>query len=840
MLTSTATGATGVDLVDGSQGIARQLGWLDSTTAIKHATSAGAGSDQFASSSATVASQLGTTSTGPQTIIAGGHSVTINLGTDSLTDIANRLTTAGLQATVQSTTVDGATKYSLDIRNTTSFTDAGNTLEQLGVLKNGRGSETQQVAGDPLTVGGTAAAAVASTLITALGNGGTAGGASVGDTLTIRGTRGDGTAVNTTFTVGATSTVQDLLSALNDPTTGFGSVTRPVTAAIDASGRITVTDGTAGSSALAVQVVANNEGGGRLDLGNFATTTAGRARTLAAGTDASFTIDGVAFTRSSNTVTDAIDGTTLTLMSADPTITANVSVDRSADTVRGTVQGYVDAYNKIIDYIGTQQTPGKDSSSNPTLYNDPLLRLTRSSLSAMMLQSVSGAASDLSTVGMAGVSLTKDGHVTLDADKFNAAFNTRFADLTAVFKESGVSSNPLMSYTSSTSATQGGTYAVNVTQAASQALVTGTGFSGTYTDDGTPDVLAVTDLATNYAAQIQLNSGMTTAQIVNALNSAMATPQPQVLRAGNKIYVSGGASATSNTLLTDSYSSASTSAGVTVGDTIPFSGTRADGSAFNDTFVVGPTSTLGDLASQIQSSLGSSATVSIQDGKLNVQATTPGASSLSLTVTPQNQGGGSLNFGGITTVTTGRGAMSEVASAVGNQIKILHSAFGAAAGFALSMIGGGSDNTSQLGLTAGNYRGTDVTGTIGGYAATGTGQQLVGDAGSPVDGLSLNYRDTALGSAGTLTLTQGIGATIDRLIKSWTDADTGIIAQKTTQLSNTVTAQQKRVDSINARLEVRRQSLLKQYLAMDTAVSSFKSQASSLTSLFASAQTSNS
>lgn len=92
VLTSTKTGATGIDLRDGAQGVAQQLGWIDSTESIKHATSAGAQSDNFASASASIASQLGlATAAGPQTVTIAGQTVSIDLGSDSLSSIATKL-----------------------------------------------------------------------------------------------------------------------------------------------------------------------------------------------------------------------------------------------------------------------------------------------------------------------------------------------------------------------------------------------------------------------------------------------------------------------------------------------------------------------------------------------------------------------------------------------------------------------------------------------------------------------------------------------------------------------------------------------------------------------------
>lgn len=845
VLTSQKTGATGIDLIDGTQGVAAQLGWIDGTTTLKHVTSAGDQSDQFTSATASIASLRGLTQApGPQTVTIGGQSVSIDLSTDSLTSIAAKLSALnGIQATVQSTTVNGTTQYYLDVRNTTSFVDSGNTLQQLGFVKAGRGATAQQVQSSALTAGDGTTPATASTLLTQLWNGGSASNAQAGDTLNISGTNGDGTAVNFTFTIGAGSTVQDLLNALNDPTTGFGGGTNPATATIDANGKITLTDNAAGNSQLGLQIVSNNESGGRLDLGDFTTTTAGRARQLVAGADAKFSIDGVSYTRTTNSVSDVIANTTLTLTNADPTVTNVVTIGRSEDQAQQAVQSFVDAYNKVIDFIQQQQTvtqPTDGSTATPPpLYNDSVLRLARSTLSESMLTTVFGAATDMSTIDASGISLTKDGHLQFSTDTFQNAFNTRFTDLQDLFMEEGTTTNSSMIYASSTASTTPGTYDVNVTQAASQAQVLGTGFSGTYQDDGTPDTMTVTDPATNYSTQIQLTNGMTTADIVSALNTQFATGQNQTITTANVLNdASGTTAATTGTKLVDLHDASGMSSGVAIGDTIDLSGLGSDGSAYSASVTVDANTTIGDLTSRLQTAVGAGATVNFTNGQFVVTSNTAGTSSLSLNLTAHNEGGGSLDFGAGTVTTTGRGIMSITASSVNGQLQIQHNSYGSAPGLTIAFSGGGTDSTAQLGLSATTVHGTDVAGTIGGFPATGNGQILVGNSGTAVDGLSLSYTAAATGDVGNITLSEGVGAIVDRLVNSWTDSTTGLLTTKQTALQNQIATQQQRLDDFNARIAIQKNTLLQKYQAMDTAVAQLQSQGNAFLAALGSASSS--
>ncbi|HEV2644090.1 MAG TPA: hypothetical protein VGT98_15365, partial [Candidatus Elarobacter sp.] len=53
-------------------------------------------------------------------------------------------------------------------------------------------------------------------------------------------------------------------------------------------------------------------------------------------------------------------------------------------------------------------------------------------------------------------------------------------------------------------------------------------------------------------------------------------------------------------------------------------------------------------------------------------------------------------------------------------------------------------------------------------------------------------------------------------------------------LNDTIATQQSRLDTFNVQMGIRRQSLLKEYLAMDTAISKMKAQGTAFLTAFAS------
>src|SRR6185503_14746616 len=99
--------------------------------------------------------------------------------------------------------------------------------------------------------------------------------------------------------------------------------------------------------------------------------------------------------------------------------------------------------------------------------------------------------------------------------------------------------------------------------------------------------------------------------------------------------------------------------------------------------------------------------------------------------------------------------MNVIASVNGNDVSLAGTQYGSAAKVTVAYTDGGTGATGQLGLTAGVYAGVDVSGTIGGLPAIGSGRSLTGATGGATDGLAIKYTGTATGAMGTLTFSLG-------------------------------------------------------------------------------------
>jgi flagellar hook-associated protein 2 len=837
ILTSSKTGAAGIDLVDGATGALGQLGFTGGSATIKHATSSGAQSDAFASASTAVGALLGFASAPSGAVTIGTLAVNLDLAAMSLDDVAGEINAAAsaagkaITATVVEETVNGVTKHQLDIRGTTSFGDANHVLEALGVVRAGRDAIAQVLQGGALTAGNANTPASATTALADLWVGGAAAGAQVGDTLTLGGTRGDGSTFSIDYTIGAGDTVGDLLGRLNSAADGLQAGSRTATASIS-DGRITVTDAVGGTSRLSLSIVAHNEGGGRLDFGAFGASTLGIARQITAGADAEVEIDGSYFRRSANVITDAVPGLTFNFGVADPNVPVTVNVERDADAAADAIKSVVAAYNALTEFVSTQLAPPPQGGTPQPLYGDGVLRSMRSTLRLAMQATVApGIANELTRFGDIGIELQRDGKFTVNDARLRNALATDGEAVTRLLGLHGSSDNAALSYSFATDATKPGAYAVHVTQPATAADVTGLGFSGTYVTAWPSDTLTIRDLGTGKTYTVVLTDGMSLGAVVDALKQEFATTTVHQAAAAHAMHAdASGTVATESTTFADLHTTGGAPLGVAAGDEITISGTRPNGSAFLTKFIVTDpaTQTLGDFRAAVQSAAGSDVDVAFDQGALTVTAKQAGASQFTLAVTSDNASGGTFSLGGFDVITEGRGATAITASDAGGQLRIAQPNYGSAHGFEISLAG--SAATASLGLAEGSYSGQDVAATIGGVAATGAGQLLTGAAGSAAEGLAFSYTSSATGDAGTVTFSRGIAAAIRLTTAPFLGLGNVSISAIKQRIEGGNSRITDRISTLESRIERRREELVKRFSALEQVMTRAQSQSSWLES----------
>jgi flagellar hook-associated protein 2 len=190
-----------------------------------------------------------------------------------------------------------------------------------------------------------------------------------------------------------------------------------------------------------------------------------------AAQDTKLTVNGIAVTSKSNSVSEAIQGVSLTV---SQTGASTLAISKNTSQVKSNVESFVKAYNDLNSTLKKLTGYDAENKTAGALQGDATAASIQSQVRRMLTSNISGLSGAYSNLGQVGISFAKDGTLTLDSTKFQKAIDTNFGDIGTLFGAVGNTSDNLVSFTSSTSATKPGTYELSITQMASQGALTGT------------------------------------------------------------------------------------------------------------------------------------------------------------------------------------------------------------------------------------------------------------------------------------------------------------------------------------------------------------------------------
>ncbi len=423
VLTSAASGSTGIELVDGAEGLGRELGFLDSR------------SRPISSANAAAAAALGLpTYPSPAAVRIGGVVVTIDLENESLASIAAKINAAGGAASVQSELYGDETRYRLVMDGNVSAVNGDPqsqaVIDALGIGVGASGRINQIVQSGAFT-DASDAPATTSTVLAGLKVDGADVGLAVGDAINIRGLRGDGSAVSFGLVVNPGDTIQDLLDRINDAASGFGAGSRTASAELGPDGRIRLVDGSGGASRLSFSLGVTHEDGSSGSLGLTSVSVTGRDRQLQEGRDAIVRVDGQEYVRTSNTFADVVAGVSITLQSAEPGTTIDLAIDRNEQGAVDAAKKLVDAYNSVRDFYEEQRKP------DAPLYADSGLRRLMDQFTDALHAEVADNDTYRNSVGI-GLHLDRFGKLSLSEEEFRKAFADRPGQVETLLGSSGI------------------------------------------------------------------------------------------------------------------------------------------------------------------------------------------------------------------------------------------------------------------------------------------------------------------------------------------------------------------------------------------------------------------
>jgi len=175
--------------------------------------------------------------------------------------------------------------------------------------------------------------------------------------------------------------------------------------------------------------------------------------------NASFSIDGVSISKSSNTVSDVISGAALKLQSAG---SGTISLSTDTDAITTKVSDFVDEYNEISLFLSEQLALDSETEETGVLFGNfavqNLQQIFRSSISSK----VTGITGDYTYLSQIGISTKSDGALILDTDVLSNALIDDIQNVSQLFSSRGTVTHSSVTFVGFTSDTAPGYYDLQV------------------------------------------------------------------------------------------------------------------------------------------------------------------------------------------------------------------------------------------------------------------------------------------------------------------------------------------------------------------------------------------
>ena len=192
----------------------------------------------------------------------------------------------------------------------------------------------------------------------------------------------------------------------------------------------------------------------------------------AAAADTKATVNGIDVTSSSAGISGAITGVTISTLKVG---SSTLTVAKDTASLTTAVNGFVKAYNDLNNQFTALGGYDAETKTGGALLGDTTLRSLQADIRRQLSSSITGLqGSNLTNLGQIGISFQKDGSLTLDSSKLSKAIDSNYNDIAGLFAAVGRSTDPDITFVSSTGKTSAGDYPINITQLATKGVIQGT------------------------------------------------------------------------------------------------------------------------------------------------------------------------------------------------------------------------------------------------------------------------------------------------------------------------------------------------------------------------------
>lgn len=162
-----------------------------------------------------------------------------------------------------------------------------------------------------------------------------------------------------------------------------------------------------------------------------------------AAQNAEMKVNGLSISKSSNTVTDAINGVTLSLLNTT-TSAISVTVARDTSSITTALDSFVKAYNDANKTLRDVSAYDANTKQSAILQGDAAVRTIQNQMRNLLNTPQSGATGAYKTLSQIGVSFQKDGSLAIDSSKLQSAISSDVAGVSSLVAATGKSADALL------------------------------------------------------------------------------------------------------------------------------------------------------------------------------------------------------------------------------------------------------------------------------------------------------------------------------------------------------------------------------------------------------------
>ena len=237
----------------------------------------------------------------------------------------------------------------------------------------------------------------------------------------------DTSITNKTLTIDSTNnTLTGLRDAIND---GGMGVTASIIQTATSAYSLVVKSNSGSGNEMKITATEDSSNAG---LATFGFSTYASSKETIVGQDANLTIDGVTVTRSSNTITDLIDGVQLELKG---TVSSAVKVEAGYDETSAltNMNSFVTSLNTLTTKMNELTKRGLNGEASGALAGDSVARSIQSRIRSMTTTPIEGYSTSSIYLTNFGISTQLDGSIAFDEDEFLTAYRANPGNIAAIF-----------------------------------------------------------------------------------------------------------------------------------------------------------------------------------------------------------------------------------------------------------------------------------------------------------------------------------------------------------------------------------------------------------------------